>query len=351
MPASSSFAIVHVADVVSGGGDDLALGVQRVLGERAGVDRVLDVLVADQGTLVVLRRDAQLEALGRAAVVFADDDILRDVDETTREVPGVGGTQSGVGQALAGTVGGDEVLGHRQSLAVRGDDRTRDGLTLRVRHQATDTGDVAHLQPVASSTRRHHPVDVVVLREGLLHRGGDLVGGLRPDVDQLTTARTVVDQTLVELALHLGGALLVPSDDLALVLRGEDVGQRDGHTGARGPVETGVLDAVERRGDLDLGVALGEVVDDRRDLALVGDGLDVRVVGRQRLVEERAAERRRDERGAARLVSPRAPRPRRSTRPRDGCAPGRSGRATPGPSRGSPRRRTRTHGPHRSHPP
>jgi hypothetical protein len=70
----------------------------------------------------------------------------------------------------------------------------------------------------------------------------------------------------------------VPSDDLALVLGRQDVGQRDGHTGARGPVETGVLDAVERRSDLDLGVALREVVDDRRDLALVGDGLHVRVV-------------------------------------------------------------------------
>ena len=64
------------------------------------------------------RAIAQLEALGRAAVVLADDDILRDVDETTGEVTRVGGTESGVGQTLAGTVGGDEVLGHRQALAV-----------------------------------------------------------------------------------------------------------------------------------------------------------------------------------------------------------------------------------------
>ena len=38
----------HVADVVAGLGDDLALGVDRVLGEAAGVDRVLDVRVANQ---------------------------------------------------------------------------------------------------------------------------------------------------------------------------------------------------------------------------------------------------------------------------------------------------------------
>ena len=63
-------------------------------------------------------------------------------------------------------------------------------------------------------------------------------------------------------------------------------------------METGVLDPVERCSDLHLRVALGEVVDDRRDLALVGDGLDVRVVGRQRLVEERATERGGDQNGS-----------------------------------------------------
>jgi hypothetical protein len=185
-------------------------------------------------------------------------------------------------------VGRDEVLGDRESLAVARDDRTRDRLTLRVRHETTDTRDVAHLQPVASSAGGHHPVDVVVLRERVLHRTGDLVGGLGPDVDQLTTARGVVDETLVELALDLRGTLLVLGDDRRLVLRGHDIRERDRHTGARGPVEARVLDPVERRGDLHLGVALGEVVDDRRDLALVGDGLHVRVVLGERLVEERA---------------------------------------------------------------
>ena len=55
-------------------------------------------------------------------------------------------------------------------------------------------------------------------------------------------------------------------------------------------MEAGVLDVVERCSDLHLRVPLGEVVDDRRDAALVGDILEVRVVGRKRLVEERATE-------------------------------------------------------------
>ena len=149
----------------------LPCGVDDVGGERAREHRVLDVRVAHQHAVGIRRGDRQLEALGRAAVVLADDDILRDVDETTGQVARVGGTQGRVGQTLAGTVRRDEVLRHRQTLAVRGDDRTRDDLTLRVVHQTTHTGDVADLQPVTTSTRGHHAVDGVVLREVRPHRG------------------------------------------------------------------------------------------------------------------------------------------------------------------------------------
>ena len=44
-------------------------------------------------------------ALRGAAVLLADDDVLRDIDHSAGEVAGVGGTQSGIGQALAGASG------------------------------------------------------------------------------------------------------------------------------------------------------------------------------------------------------------------------------------------------------
>src|SRR5665647_3821905 len=96
-------------------------------------------------------------------VVFTDDDILRDVHETTREVTRVCGTQSRVGQTLTSTVSSDEVLGDGQAFAVARDDRARDDLTLRVVHQASHARDVANLQPVTTSTGRDHAVDGVVL--------------------------------------------------------------------------------------------------------------------------------------------------------------------------------------------
>src|SRR5690606_40771192 len=49
----------------------------------------------------------------------------------------------------------------------------------------------------------------------------------------------------------------------------------------------------------DLGVSLGKRVVDRRELLLVHDPVHVREVDRQRLVEQRTAERRLDEDGVA----------------------------------------------------
>ena len=62
----------------------------------------------------------------RLAVVLAHDELLRDVDESTGEVAGVGGTQRGVGEALAGTVGGDEVLEDREAFTEVRLDRPRE---------------------------------------------------------------------------------------------------------------------------------------------------------------------------------------------------------------------------------
>ena len=51
-----------------------------------------------------------------ATVFFSDDDIMRHVNETTGQVTGVGGLQSGIGQTLTGTVCGNEVFQHRQTF-------------------------------------------------------------------------------------------------------------------------------------------------------------------------------------------------------------------------------------------
>jgi hypothetical protein len=187
-------------------------------------------------------------------------------------------------------VGRDEELEHRQTLAEVGLDRPRDDLALGVGHQALHAGDLAQLHPVASGTGVDHPEDGVGPGGVGDHLLGDLVGRLVPDLDEVFAALVVGHRTAVVELLHLGGAGFVLLDDLGLARRRDDVGDRDRRARAGGPVETGLLERVEGRGDLDLGVALGQVVDDHRQTLLVDRLVDERVVDRQGLVEHRSAQ-------------------------------------------------------------
>ena len=114
MPASialrnDDYAGLRVADVVD-----------RITAEQTLTQR-LDDLVA---FLDVLDPDA----LGRAAVVLADDDILRNVYQTAGQVTGVCGTKRGIGHALSSAAGRDEVFESGQAFTEVGLDRDLDGL-------------------------------------------------------------------------------------------------------------------------------------------------------------------------------------------------------------------------------
>ena len=62
------------------------------------------------------------DAVDRAAILLVDDDVLRRIDELAGQVTGIGGLERGIGQTLAGAVGGDEVFQHGEAFAeVRGD--------------------------------------------------------------------------------------------------------------------------------------------------------------------------------------------------------------------------------------
>ena len=87
-----------------------------------------------------------------SAVLVANDEFLGHVDQTTGEVTGVGGTQSGVDQSLTRTGGGDEVLERFESLAEVPLDGTRNHVTTRVGHQTAHTGDLTHLGHVSART-------------------------------------------------------------------------------------------------------------------------------------------------------------------------------------------------------
>src|SRR5690606_17657309 len=156
-----SLALHDRADVyaVDAGVDDLAhdvavraILVRDELGEllvatrddlaRLWVDQVCRKHATGQPGAVLVR--SQLRAVGvvaarphtgfRAAVVERDDHVLRHVDQSTRQVPGVGGTDGRVREPLAGAVRRKEVLENREALAEVRLDRDVDDLPARIEH-------------------------------------------------------------------------------------------------------------------------------------------------------------------------------------------------------------------------
>ena len=79
------------------------------------------------------------DAVERAAVELGDDGVLRDVDETARQVTGVRRLERGIREALTSAVGRDEVLENRETFAeVRGD-RRLDDFARGLGHEAAHT--------------------------------------------------------------------------------------------------------------------------------------------------------------------------------------------------------------------
>ena len=77
-----------------------------------------------------------IDPLVGAAVGMGDDHILGNIDQTARQVPGIGCLQGGISQAFASAVGGDKVLQYVEPFAKVGGDGGFNDFTARFRHQA-----------------------------------------------------------------------------------------------------------------------------------------------------------------------------------------------------------------------
>ena len=179
--------------------DDL---LERHAADDAVAQRLDDLARLDDGP--------RLDAVERAAVVLGDDDVLRHVHQTPRQVAGVGGLERRVGQTLARAVRRDEVLQHGEAFTEVRRDRRLDDFARRLGHQAAHAGELADLLLRAAGARVGHDVDRVEAPARLVHLGhlaehlvGDLLGDLRPDGDDLVVALAVGDRAFEVLLLDL----------------------------------------------------------------------------------------------------------------------------------------------------
>ena len=202
------------------------------------VDERFDDLLADANV-------ADDDAVARAAILLANDHVLRDVDQAARQIARVGRAQRRVGETLARAVRRDEVLENGQAFFERRLDRNLENSARRIRHQAAHAAELLDLRDRTARARGRHHEDRVerILRR--LHRGRHLVRGLRPDVDRLVVALVFRDEALLVEPVQLVDFVLRLADDLVLVRRNDDVADRDGRSRERRVMEAELLDRVE----------------------------------------------------------------------------------------------------------
>ena len=214
-----------------------------------------DALTQRGDDLIAVFEGGANEPAQCAAVFLGDDDVVRDVDETARQVTGVGRLQGGVGQTLAGTVRRDEVFEHRHTLFEVRENRVFDDLRtfgtgfLRLGHQTTHTSQLGDLvsRTTGSGVEHHeHSIEALVGFGHLFHEGLLQIGvNVRPRIDDLIVALVVGDETHVVVHRDLLDLLVTALNDVGFFLRDDDVVKVERKSALVGHTIAEVLDAVE----------------------------------------------------------------------------------------------------------
>ena len=248
--------------------------------------------------------DRLVDALRGAAVVHGHDHVLRHVGQLAGEISRVGRLECRVGETLAGTVRGAEVLEHGEAFTEVGLDRRLDNLARRLGHQASHASELPDLLHAASGTRVRHQEDRVhvagvtripgvgVLLEFVHHLLGDLLAGVRPGVKHLVVAFAVGDHAaLVELH-DLHDVLLRTPDDSPLVGGRDQVVRGEGEAAPRAPTEADAVHVVEQIDRLAATKRLVAVGDYASKFARSHRDIVEEHAFRQDRIEQHAADRR-----------------------------------------------------------
>ncbi len=250
--------------------------------------------------LLALLEGPPLLAHDGAAVLLGDDDVLGHVHQPPGQVACLGGLEGGVGHALAGAVGGDEVLHHRQPLLEVVEDWCLDDLPagqplLGFGHQPPHPAQLPHLLPGAPGLGVHQHENriesLLALRQPLDETLGHLAVDVGPGVDDLVVALGVGDDALAVLGLDFLGGLDAQLDEAVLLLGHDDVGQADGDAGLGGELEAHLLHLVHEHGRL-VAAQLAERGEGQLAQGFLVQGfVDVAQLRRHDLVEDHPAGR------------------------------------------------------------
>src|ERR1017187_8020423 len=273
--------------------DDVAFVILLILERHAADDAVAQRLDDCAG----FDDRLHVNAFGGAAIVFADDHVLRHVDQAAREIAGIGRLQRRIGQTLAGAVRGDEVLQHIEAFAEVGGDGGFDDFAGGLGHQTAHTGELADLLFGTACAGVGHDVNgvevaarAVVLFHGGHHLVGHALGDLRPDFDDLVVALAVGDGAVLILAFDVDHFLFGFTDQDSLLGGEHHVVDADGDARAGGVQEAQSLHFIQHLdGDLQAELEVA-ILHQGAQALLLQQAVDERHILRQVIVHDHATD-------------------------------------------------------------
>ena len=264
---------------------------------RQALRQALDQLIA---VLDIIN----LKAVRAVAVLLANDDVLRDIDQAAGQVTGVRRTQCRIGQAFPGAAGGDKVFENVQTLTIVRADGDLDRTARRIGDQAAHTSKLPQLAVGAAGAGIDHHIDgiVVVKIRGQLRR--NLLRAILPYLDHMAGALCIRDKAALEVCIDLIDLLLRLGEEFRLLRRNGRIADRDGDAALRGIFIALRLDTVEHFGGDCRAVHLDALVDDLAKHLFIDQEFNLQLEGvlriaavykaeilRDRIVENHAAQR------------------------------------------------------------
>ena len=262
-------------------GEHLVFGDDEFAGLR--ITQIVYQITADQtlgqlfDQLVAIADLVDLQTVGCAAVLFPDDDILRNVYQTTGQITRVGGTQCRICQTLTGATGGDEVFQDIQTLTIVGTNRHFDGRTGSIGDQTTHTSQLTNLRDTTTGTGVRHHEDGVVPIQTVLQRSGNVVGCLVPDFDEPLGLFRSGDITILVLRGDLIDLCICGVDDIPFFLRDDGVADSNGDGCLGGILESGCLDLIQHFRSGGSAVDLDAAVNDLTQLLFADQECDFQI--------------------------------------------------------------------------
>ena len=294
--------VEHIA-VVS---EDVAVLVDNVADNESAGESVCQRL----DNLVAVLDVGYPDTFGRAAVLFSDDNVLRNVNKSSGKVTGVSRLKSGIGKGFTGTTRTHEVFQYGKTFTEAGLDRDFHRTTVGREHKTTHTCELSHLSHRTTGTGVTHHVDGVVAVHAVLQCFDNVVGRILPNLDNAVIAFVLGEQTSAEATGDLFNVLLCLSEDLLFEFGNRHIENRDGDCSESGVFITVFLDRVKNLSGNGRTVLFDRAVNDLTELLLLGREVNFKLqevfglgsvyeseVLRNRSVEDQAAERSVDDTG------------------------------------------------------